>query len=86
MKWFLEQIRAEPTVFGEVVRSFLLLLILFGVTITEQQLAGIMMFIGLVITFFTRRSVTPNTKVDTHVTVTRTGVADGMGITTKETL
>lgn len=83
MQWFFNQVQAEPTVFGELIRSGLLLAIVFGVDITEEQLAAILVFVGLVITFFTRKAVTPNTKVDTHVTVTRTGVAAGTGSTTK---
>lgn len=83
MTWFWGKVQAEPTVFAELVRSGLLLAIVFGISITEEQLAAVMVFIGLVITFFTRAAVTANTKVDTHVTVTRTSVPEGTGSTTK---
>jgi hypothetical protein len=68
-----QRIKDEPVAFGEFIRTSLLLAIAFGVTITEQQLAAVMIFIGAGITFFTRAAVTPNSKVDTVVTVERTG-------------
>lgn len=77
MKGLWELIKGEPVAFAEVIRTGLLLLIVFGVTITEQQLAATMVFIGTALMFFTRRAVTPNTKVDTVVTVERTGTGDG---------
>ena len=86
MQWFFTAVKNEPAVFGEMIRSGILLAIVFGVAITEQQLAAIMVFLGIVITFFTRAASTPNTKVDTHVTVTRTSAPEGGGTTTKTTV
>ena len=74
-----EKIKSEPVAFAELIRTGLLLAIVFGVTITEQQLAAVMVFIGAAITLFTRQAVTPNTKVDTVVTVERTGTDPGAG-------
>ena len=87
MKWFLDQVFAEPVAFAAVLRLGILMLTVYGVHLTVEQIAATMAFVEAALLFVTRKSVTANTKVDTNVTVTRTSVPEGMGSTTitKET-
>lgn len=83
MKWLWDKIAAEPVAFAAVLRLFILMLTVYGAKLTVDQIAATMAFIEAALMFATRGSVTPNTKVDTNVTVTRTSVPEGMGTTTK---
>lgn len=83
MKWFLEKVFAEPVAFAAVLRLGILMLTVYGVKLTVEQIAATMAFVEAALLFVTRQSVTANTKVDTNVTVTRTSVPEGMGTTTK---
>lgn len=53
----------EPALWIEVVRTGLVMAILFGLHLTDQQLAGIMVFLGAVALVLVRQSVTPNAKL-----------------------
>ena len=53
----------EPALWIEVVRTGLVMAILFGLHLTDQQLAGIMVFLGALALVIVRQSVTPNAKV-----------------------
>lgn len=63
-------IKDEPVAFREIIYSGLLLLMAFGTVISTQQLSSIMIFVGAVLTFLTRRAVTPN-----HIAAERVQVA-----------
>ena len=83
MTWFWGKVAAEPVAFAAVLRLGILMGVVFGLKWTVEQIAATMSFIEAALLFFTRGSVTSNTKVDTNVTVTRTSVPEGMGSTTK---
>ena len=83
MTWFWGKVAAEPVAFAAVLRLGILMLTVYGVKLTVEQIAATMAFVEAALLFFTRGSVTSNTKVDTNVTVTRTSVPEGMGSTTK---
>ena len=53
----------EPALWIEVIRTGLLMGILFGLHLTNEQLAGVMVFLGAFALVIVRQSVTPNGKV-----------------------
>lgn len=73
MQWFWAKVSAEPVAFAAVLRLFILMLTVYGVQLTVEQIAATMAFVEAILMFITRGTVTPNTKVDTRVTVTRMG-------------
>ena len=83
MKWLWDKVAAEPVAFAAVLRLGILMLMVYGVKLTLEQLGATMAFVEAFLLFVTRQTVTANTKVDTHVTVTRTSAPEGTGTTTK---
>lgn len=77
MKWLWEKVAAEPVAFAAVLRLGILMLTVYGVKLSVEQIAATMAFVEAALLFATRQNVTPNTKVDTSVTVTRTGTGTG---------
>lgn len=73
MQWFWAKVAAEPVAFAAVLRLGILMLTVYGVKLSVEQIAATMAFVEAALMFITRGNVTPNTKVDTQVTVTRTG-------------
>jgi 3-hydroxymyristoyl/3-hydroxydecanoyl-(acyl carrier protein) dehydratase len=71
MTWLWQRIKDEPVMFGTAIRLGFVAAMAFGLQWTAEQLAAAMAFVETVIAFLTRGSVTPNTKVDTVVTVER---------------
>lgn len=56
----LELIRSEPVRLVAAVQSTLAVAVLFGVPLTEGQLAGLVLALGAWLAFFTRSQVTPD--------------------------
>ena len=75
MNWFWGKVMSEPVAFAAVLRLGILMLTVYGVKLTIDQIGATMAFVEALLMFITRGAVTPNTKVDTEVTVTRTGDA-----------
>ena len=59
MQKVLELIRSEPVRLVAAIQATLAVLVLFGVPLTPEQLAGIVLAIGAWLAFVTRKAVTP---------------------------
>ena len=57
----------EPITIGALVRAIILLIMSFGVQVTNEQLALIMMILELSMALFTRSIVTPNQLAEDRV-------------------
>lgn len=65
MRWLLHQIQHEPAAFSEAVRLTFVLLFAYGVFAgTEQQQALVFALVSTVLTFLTRHSVVPRSKLE----------------------
>jgi hypothetical protein len=60
-------VQSEPAVIIGLVNAVLALIVLFGVPLSEEQSAGIIVFVNVVLGFATRMMVTPVAKVDARV-------------------
>lgn len=58
-----KNILAEPTAIITAIRSLVMVGVLFGVTLTDAQVAGILLAVESVLTLVNRALVTPNSKV-----------------------
>lgn len=63
--WLIDQIKAEPVAAQAIVQSFLGVAMSFGMGLTPDQMASILVLSSAVLAFITRRHVTPNVKIGT---------------------
>ena len=56
--------RAEPVAIAAVISAGVKLLVLFGVDLTPEQQAGILLFTDALLAAFVRHGVTPTQKKD----------------------
>lgn len=61
----------EPVAFGSLVRICLLAAMAFGLAWTPQQLAAVMAVVEGLVTFLTRKVVTPNTTVNANLALAK---------------
>ncbi len=54
-----QRILDEPVAVGALLRALLLALMAFGFTITNEQMAAVMLVVELALALFTRAKVTP---------------------------
>jgi hypothetical protein len=62
-----ERIKKEPSLLFALVNATLALVVLFGLPLSEEQSAGIIVFVNAVVGILTRQSVTPNAKFNAEV-------------------
>ena len=55
----IDRIRREPALVSELVRAVLLCGVVFGLPLTEEQTAAVLLVVGAVMALFVRRRVTP---------------------------
>ena len=73
---------ANPVKLAGALRAIILCAVSFGLRWTPEQIGATMLAVEAVLGIFTVQTTTPNSKVDTSVTVTRTSAPEG-GTTVK---
>ena len=61
----LKLIQSEPVAFQFVIQTGLLMVMAFGVHLTQTQMAAVLTFTGAVLSLWTRQNVTANPNVAT---------------------
>jgi hypothetical protein len=56
-------IQREPVLIGQIVTAVIALAVAFGLNLTPEEKAGIILLAGLIITLLSRAQVTPNVKL-----------------------
>ena len=59
MDWLLKLIAEEPVAFYGVLRALIVVSVSFGLRLTPEQIGGVYLFSEALLSFLTRRKVTP---------------------------
>lgn len=69
MNFLWERIKAEPASFLAILSVVINLAVLFGLTLTAEQIVGMNALLALIVGFLTRQAVTPNHVAEARVEV-----------------